>query len=113
MLRLFLEAVETQAIDAVDRAKRILAMRESYRASVAAMPSPNMTSLVDLLFDRPILVATTVTGALSVTRPTAISLLRQLAEVGILSEQASGPRGQLRYVADELLEVLSGGPLGS
>lgn len=110
-LRLFLEAVESQAVDAVGRAKRILTMRESYRAVVATMPSPNMTPLVDLLFDRPILVAATVVERIGITRPTAVSLLRQLEETGILTEQASGPRGQLRYVAVELLEVLSGGPI--
>lgn len=75
------------------------------------MSSPNMAPLVDLLFDRPILVAATVMDRLSVTRPTAISLLRQLAQAGILSEHATGPRGQLRYIADDLLDVLSGGDL--
>lgn len=110
-LRLFLEAVQTQAADAVHRANRILEMRESYRVVASAMPSSNLTALADLVFERPILVATTVMEHLAVTRPTAISLLRQLAEAGILTEQPSGPRGQLRYVAEALLDVLSGGDL--
>lgn len=41
------------------------------------------------------------------TRPTAISLLRQLAGVGVLTEQSSGPPGQLRYIAEDLLAALS------
>ena len=44
---------------------------------------------------------------LGVSRPTALRLLRRLEERGVLEEQQSGPRGQRRYVADEMLGVLT------
>ncbi|MGI8756241.1 MAG: hypothetical protein ACR2MB_10350, partial [Acidimicrobiales bacterium] len=66
-----------------------------------------LTALADLIFERPILTARLVMDRLKVSRPTAISLLRQLTGLGVLTEQAAGPRGQLRYVAEDLLSALS------
>lgn len=106
-IMLFLEAVQTQAVDAVYRAHRILELRERYRTAASASRSRNLTALADLVCERPILTARLVMERLGVTRPTSISLLRQLSGLGVLTEQSSGPRGQLRYVADELLAALS------
>ncbi len=41
------------------------------------------------------------------SRPTAIRLLRQLEERGVLSEGRSGLRGQRRYVARELMAAVT------
>ncbi|MEO6628277.1 MAG: Fic family protein, partial [Aquihabitans sp.] len=106
-IRLFLEAVQTQAVDAVLRAQRILELRERYRAAASSSPSTNLTALADLVCERPILTARLVMDRLQVSRPTAISLLRQLTGLKVLTEQKSGPRGQLRYVAQDLLSALS------
>ena len=106
-IRLFLEAVQTQAVDAVLRAQRILELRERYRSAASSSPSTNLTALADLICERPILTARLVMDRLEVSRPTAISLLRQLTGLGVLTEQASGPRRQLRYVAEEFLSALS------
>ena len=43
-----------------------------------------------------------------VSRPTAVRLLRQLEERGVLSEGRSGLRGQRRYVARELMATVAG-----
>lgn len=106
-IELFLEAVQTQAVDAVLRAQRILELRERYRSAASASSSTNMMALADLICERPILTARLVVEQLSVSRPTALSLLRQLDGLGVLVEQDSGPRGQLRFVAEDLLAVLS------
>jgi hypothetical protein len=39
-------------------------------------------------------------------RPTALRLLRQLADAGLLEETAQGARGQRRYVARDLMDTL-------
>ncbi|MGI8754695.1 MAG: Fic family protein, partial [Acidimicrobiales bacterium] len=82
-IKLFLEAVQTQAADAVLRAQRILELRERYRAAASSSPSTNLTALADLIFERPILTARLVMDRLKVSRPTAISLLRQLTGLGV------------------------------
>lgn len=43
-----------------------------------------------------------------VSRPTALRLLRRMEERGVLIEQKPGARGQRRYVAEELLRLVTG-----
>lgn len=104
-ITLFLDAVRSQAADAVERARAIVALRERYRA-LAVARSANAVSLVDLICETPIVSARTVEGRLGVSRPTALKLLRQLADDGVLTAGNPGPRGQHRYVAPELLSIL-------
>jgi len=106
-IELFLEAVRTQAADAVARAQRIVELRERYRAAASAIPSSNGMALVDLVCELPIVSSRTVEARLDVTRPTALKLLRQLEAVGVLSEADHGPRGQRRYVARELVAAVT------
>jgi Fic family protein len=104
---LFLTAVNSQALDAVMRAQRIVELRERYRTQAATIHSSNATSLVDLVSETPILSSRMVERRLDVTRPTALKLLRQLEGVGVLEGGASGPRGQQRFLARELLSALT------
>jgi Fic family protein len=106
-IELFLEAVKTQATDAVVRAQRIVELRERYRASASAIPSSNGMALVDFVCEHPIVSSRAVEQRLGVTRPTALKLLRQLEAVGVLSEVDHGPRGQRRYVATELVAAVT------
>jgi Fic family protein len=85
-IELFLNAVYSQATDAVARAQRIVELRERYRAAAATIASSNGMALVDLVCETPIVSSRTVEGRLGVTRPTALKLLRQLEAVGVLSE---------------------------
>lgn len=104
---LFLEAVKSQATDAVARAQRIVDLRERYRTAASAIPSSNGMALVDLVCERPIVSSRAVEERLGVTRPTALKLLRQLEAVGVLTEANAGPRGQRRYVARELMSAVT------
>jgi cell filamentation protein, protein adenylyltransferase len=106
-IELFLEAVKTQATDAVARAQRIVELRERYRAAASAIPSSNGMALVDLVCEYPIVSSRAVEDRLGVTRPTALKLLRQLEAVGVLAEAHHGPRGQRRYVATELVAAVT------
>lgn len=107
-LALFLEGVCTQATDAVTRAERLIDLREDYRARVRSATRGAANELVDLAFEQPVLNARFVEGRLSVTRPAALTALRQLAEAGILTELSGGPRGQLRWGAQTILQTLAG-----
>ncbi len=105
-LSMFLDAVSTQAVDAVSRAEQLTDLREQYRIRVqdttrgSAEPTrrPRLrTTCLDLPDRRE------ATDHHATVRAAA---LRVLADLGILTEAADGPRGQLRWRAHEVLEVL-------
>lgn len=106
-IELFLTSVHSQAADAVGRAQRIVELRERYRAAASAIASSKAMLLVDLVCETPIVASRAVEDSLGVTRPTALKLLRQLEEVGVLEEGNAGPRGQRRYLARELMAVIT------
>ncbi len=108
-VQLFLEAVSTQAADAVLRAERLLDLRERYRTSVRSTTRGAATQLAELTIEQPVLTTRVVEERLGITRPAALKALRHLEDVGILVAAAEGPRRQLRWRADEVLSVLSDG----
>ncbi|MGB7589557.1 MAG: Fic family protein, partial [Solirubrobacterales bacterium] len=81
---LFLTAVETQADDAVQRAQRIIALRESYLQVAATMGTSNAVALVDLICENPVVTTRSIEDRLGVSRPTALRLLRRMEEKGVL-----------------------------
>jgi Fic family protein len=106
-LMLFLDAVCTQAADAVARAEQLTDLRERYRLDVQSATRGAANQVVDLAFEQPVLTARAVEHRLKITRPAALKALRQLADLGILAEVPAGPRGQLRWRADEVLRILT------
>jgi Fic family protein len=106
-LALLLDAICAQAADAVTRAEQLTDLRERHRIEVQAATRGAANQVVDLAFEQPILTARAVEQRLSITRPAALKALRQLAELSILHEVAAGPRGQLRWRAVEVLEILT------
>lgn len=107
-IELFLAAVETQATDAVQRAQRILELREGYREVAATQATPNALALVDLLCENPVVTTRSVEAALGVSRPTALRLLKRMEDHGVLEEIGAGARAQRRYVARQLMDVVAG-----
>jgi Fic family protein len=57
--------------------------------------------------EAPLLASRAVEENLGVTRPTALKLLRQLERVDVLEEGKTGPRGQRRYLARELMDAVT------
>lgn len=106
-LDFFLAGVAAQASDAVERAERLLDLRERYRTSVQATTRGAANQLVDLAFEQPILTSRRVEDGLALTRPSALKALRQLEGAGVLVADAEGPRGQLRWRAEGILTVLT------
>jgi len=107
-LDLFLTATRTQANDAVGRAERIIDVRERFREAAGGMSSPNAFGVVELICVNPVVTAKAVEGRLGVSRPTALRLLKAMEAQGLLTEAAEGARGQRRYIAQEMMEAVTG-----
>lgn len=106
---LFLTAVESQADDAVQRAQRIIDVREGYLRAAVTLGTANALVLVELICENPVVTARSIESRLDVSRPTALRLLKRMEEQGVLSETDSGARGQRRYVARAMMEAVAGG----
>lgn len=106
-LAMFLDGVTMQATDAVARAERLMDLRERYRTAVQAITRGAANQAVEVAFQQPVLTARLVERILSVSRPAALTALRQLTQAGVLVEASDGPRGQLRWRAHEVLAVLT------
>lgn len=106
-LMLFLDGVRIQATDAVARAEQLTDLREQYRTTVRAATRGVANQVAELALGQPVLTARVVETRLNVSRPAALKALRQLADLGILTEATGGPRGQLRWRAHEVLAVLT------
>ena len=108
-IQLFLEAIHSESTDAVRRAERIIALREHYRSTATRLGSVNALQVVDVMCENPIVTTRLVEARLGVARPTALRLLRQLEEAGLLEEATQGARGQRRYIARDLLSIVTAG----
>jgi Fic family protein len=106
-LAMFLDAVCTQATDAVARAEQLTDLRERYRTLVRSSTRGTANQVAELALEQPVLTARIVEERFEVSRPAAIAALRQLADLGVLNEAAEGPRGQLRWRANEVIHILT------
>jgi len=111
-IELFLDVVRSQSVDAVGRAERIVALREHYREVATGLGSVNALQVVELMCENPIVTTRLIEARLGVARPTALRLLRRMAAAGLLDEAAQGARGQRRYVARELMDVVTADDFG-
>jgi Fic family protein len=107
-IELFLASVEVGSLDAVARARQIMSLRNDYLEVAGSLGTSNAIAVVDLICENPVVTAPSIEKRLEVSRPTALRLLRRMEERGVLSEQKLGARGQRRYVAADLMEVVSG-----
>ena len=106
-VELFLVAIQTQASDAIQRAQRIVELRDSYREAASKLGTANALSLVDLICENPVLTTRSIEDRIGVSRPTALRLLTRMEEQGVLDEAPAGARGQRRYVARELMAAMT------
>lgn len=91
-LQFFLTAVEVQANDGVDRAERLLDLRESYRSQLAGSRS-RAAEVVELLFEYPVITTAQVREALDVSNQGALNLIRSLESRGWLVKAGNAGRG--------------------
>ena len=105
-LDFYLSGIEAEASDALRRAEQVVALREDYRQRLSGSTRSQAISVIDHLFDSPIVTARTIEKHLGVSRPTALRTLDRLSELGIVTESAPGPRNMRRFVASEILALL-------
>jgi Fic family protein len=101
----FLDAIEAQAADAVTRAEELADLRERYRAALAGSRS-RATELVDIALAQPVLTVRFAREQMGMTQPGAANLLRQLTDLGILSEVGEGRGRRRRWFAHDVLQIL-------
>jgi Fic family protein len=102
----FLKGVAQQAVEAMDRSRRIRSLQERYRKKLqqAGMPATTL-SLLDELFLNPYTTAPLGAKRLNVEYHTARAAIQRLETLGILKELTGKQRNRI-YCAQELLRVV-------
>jgi Fic family protein len=108
-LSFFLTAVEHQAADAVERARRLHMLRDDLRARVATARSSGLLgTLVDALFESPAITIPRAAALLGITHRAARLNIDKLVELGVLQEIGQRARNKL-FLAADILRTVEGG----
>lgn len=102
-----LNAVRTQALDAVERGQALLQLREDYRARYQRGRSARVLLILDRLFELPTITVTDAATAAGVTFKAASRNVEQLVSDGILVEW-TGQRRNRVYLATGILATILG-----
>lgn len=107
-LQFFLTAVAAQAEDGVLRARRLLDLRESYRAELSGSRS-RATDVVETLFTNPVITTALIRENLAITGQGALNLIRSLESRGWLSPIGTSGRGGAKlWLANQIYTIISG-----
>jgi Fic family protein len=105
-IRFFAQGIAEQSRDAIERAKRLLDLWQSYRQRLQAKSqSVTILALIDELFASPIVTVSYAEKKLGVTYPAANNNIAKLVAEGILRETTKKQRNRV-YVADAILKLL-------
>lgn len=103
----FLSAVESQALDAVERAERLLTLQEAFKERLrTASVRGRAEQLADQLIANPFITVARAASILDITPQGAQYVINQLLENRIVSRDGKVQKARL-YVCDEVLSVLS------
>ena len=103
----FLQGVAEQARDAVDRAQKLLALRDEYRTKLQSAHAPgSCLLLIDSLFELPVLTVPLAATKLKMSYPGANRNVLKLAAAGILKETPQRQHPRL-YLAPGILDLVS------
>lgn len=104
-IRLFLDAVAVQSVDAARRADELTKLEVDYRKRIESSRSRVSHLLVDLLFTNVYVTASIVAQHLKVTPLSARASIGDLQRRGIL-EEVTGRRSGRVYAAREIVRIL-------
>lgn len=105
-LRFFLEGVSTESRDVIDRARRLIDLREDYHGRLqVTRASALLIKLVDHLFERPAIRISMAQEHLGVTFRAAAQNVQKLVDARILHEATGRDRNRI-FVASEILDLL-------
>lgn len=101
----FLDGVRVEAEDACLRARSILALRDEFRLLAQREAPPAALTLVDRLFEWPVLTGKSAREVLQMSAAGSAKNLHRLEELQIVSEVTGFGRNRV-YVAKRLMELL-------
>ena len=104
-IRLFLEAIAVQSVDAAQRADELTKLEADFRRRIDSSRSRVTHLLGDLLFTNMYITASTVAERLNVTPLSARTSIGELQRRGILEEITGRKSGRI-YAAKEIVQVL-------
>ncbi len=106
-LTMFMQAVETQARDAAERADKLTSLESEYRKRIAKSRSSVIYPVLDQLMTNIYVTTSEVARRNGVTYPTAQNAVSELVRVRVLKE-VTGRSSYRIYAATEILAVLEG-----
>ena len=107
-IRFFAIGVEEQALDAANRARRLLALQQTYRDRLQqAGVSATHLRAAELLLQSPYLTISTIQKQLAVTHRTASLSVEKLVEHGILQPTDPNRKSGRVFMAPEVLALLN------
>lgn len=110
-IKFFLRGVSSVSDEATESAKKIIGLQQKYAGIIEKMShtSSNYTSLLNSLFDNPIITKADVTKLLGVSTNTASSIVDAFCEIGILHDYTPNKQRYKEYVFTEYLNILRNG----
>ncbi|KAA0217309.1 MAG: Fic family protein [Leptolyngbya sp. PLA3] len=100
------EAIRTQALDAIERSERLISLRSDYQELLTSRNAPaRLFVILDRLFSLPAINAAESAELVQVTDPTSYKDLSLLEELGILTEY-TGRRRDRDWVARDIINVI-------
>jgi len=105
-MEFILNAIRTQALDAIWRSERLISLREQYHEQLKQDNSPSrLFQVIDNLFSMPAINVSEVVQQSGVTKPTAINDIQRLERLGVLTEYTGKERDR-DWVAREIIHVI-------
>lgn len=106
-IRFILRGIANESMDAVNRANRLLSLRDAYRnQALSASSGSRLPRLVDHLFQSPALTVAQAAKFLDLSIPAAQTNINKLVSAGILRE-VTGQRRNRVFVAHQIVAVVS------
>lgn len=105
-IRFILEAIRTQAADAIWRSEKLIGLRENYHQALKLDGAPfRLFQIVDELFTMPAVNINEIVEHTGVSKPTAATYISRLENIGILKEYTGRERDR-DWVAREIIDVI-------
>jgi Fic family protein len=105
-IEFILNAIRTQALDAIWRSERLVTLRETYHERLKQDGAPTrLLQVVDDLFSMPAINVAELVVKCDVTKPTANSDIQRLEKLGLITEYTGKERDR-DWVAREIIHVI-------
>jgi Fic family protein len=105
-IEFILNAIRTQAEDAIWRSERLVSLREQYREALKQSGAPTrLFDVIDELFAMPAINMAELVKRCDISKPTALKDIERLETLGILEEYTGKSRDR-DWVCREIIQVI-------